>query len=234
MVPDRLAENLAEVRGRIDMAAARSARTADAVRLVAITKYASSGIAAKLVECGCLDLGESRPQELWRKADALGSAPIRWHLVGHLQRNKIDRTLPVVSCIHSVDSWRLLQAMDSRASALGLQHVPSLLEINISGERAKQGLAPDEAPRIIAQAAAMTHVRIQGLMGMAGLYSDRDQVRREFRSLRELRDRLRPECSPRVSMDELSMGMSADFELAVEEGATMVRVGSALFEGVVA
>jgi len=227
----RLADNLAEVRGRIAAAARRGSRRADDVTLVAVTKSVSAAIVRALVMLGCRDLGESRPQELWAKAEALADLPVRWHFIGHLQRNKVERTLPLVSLVHSADSLRVVAAIDQTAAAMG-RIVPLLLEVNISGEQSKHGFAPDALTQCLSEAAALPNVQIRGLMGMAGLAGGLEQARRDFRALRELRDRLRKLETPGVSLDELSMGMSGDFEVAVEEGATLVRVGSALFEGV--
>jgi pyridoxal phosphate enzyme (YggS family) len=226
----RLAENLAAVRGRIAAAAAESGRTADSVRLVAVTKYVDVTLAAALVDAGCHDLGESRPQEMWRKAAALPNET-RWHLIGHLQRNKIRRTLPLVHLLHSVDSPRLLDALDAEAALLG-RTVAALVEVNVSGDPSKTGLAPEALDSLLTSAAAKPHVSLQGLMCMAALDGGLDRARRDFAMLRELRDRARANCPPRISLDELSMGMSDDFEAAIAQGATIVRVGSALFEGV--
>ncbi len=224
----RIAENVARVRGRIADAAARSGRPASQITLVAVTKYVSAAMVRPLIAAGCIDLGESRPQQLWEKAAALGDLPVRWHLIGHLQRNKVRRTLPLVTMIHSVDSPRLLAAIEEEPAAT----LPVLLEVNISGETAKQGLAPEAIEPFLAQAAGYRNVAIRGLMGMAGLEGGLATARRDFAALRELRDRLRPRCPAGMTLDELSMGMSGDFEVAIEEGATIVRVGSSLFEGI--
>ncbi|MEN6457693.1 MAG: YggS family pyridoxal phosphate-dependent enzyme [Thermoguttaceae bacterium] len=244
----RIAENVAEVRGRIATAAARSGRAADAVTLVAVTKYVSDEAVRGVVAAGCKELGESRPQQIWQRASDLVGLPIRWHMIGHLQRNKVRRTLPVVSLIHSVDSARLLAAIDEELAHLpaassgegrrpdagdtAIRRQAVLLEVNVSGETAKHGLRPAEVEPLLASLAECRHVGVRGLMCMAGLEGDLDTARREFASLRELRDHLRPRCPPEATLDELSMGMSGDFEVAVEEGATLVRVGSALFEGI--
>ncbi len=226
----RIADNLARVRGQIAEAARRSGRAAEAVRLVAVTKYASDDATRALVAAGGLDLGESRPQSLWQKAAALAGLPIRWHFIGHLQRNKVRRTLPLLSLIHSIDSPRLLGAVDEEASALG-RTVDVLLEVNISGDAAKTGLAVDDVAPLVQTARDYPHVSIRGLMAMASLEGAAAAARRDFAALRMLRDRLNTDAPPGVALDELSMGMSDDFEIAIEEGATIVRVGSALFEG---
>jgi PLP dependent protein len=224
----QLADNLAQIRRRIAEAAARSGRAAESVTLVAVTKSASAAQARELALAGCTDLGEGRPQELWSKAAALSDLPVRWHLIGHLQRNKVERTLPLVSMIHSVDSLRLLQALDAAAESLG-RTTPVLLEVNISGDAAKHGFAPAEMSERLAGISAFTRVQIRGLMAMAGLDGDADRARVDFRNLRQLRDQLR-EFPGGANFSELSMGMSGDFEAAVEEGATIVRIGSALFD----
>ncbi len=225
----RLIENLASIRERIATAAARSGRTAGAVTLVAVTKYVDAPIAAALCDAGCPDLGEARPQQLWAKAEALADRPVRWHLVGHLQRNKIERTLPLVSLIHSADSLRLIVGLDAAAAATG-RTAAILLEVNISGDQAKHGFRPDQIENQLGAIPDLPHIQVRGLMTMAGLEGDA-HPRRDFARLRELRDRLQTLAPPAIVLNELSMGMSGDFEAAIEEGATIVRVGSALFEG---
>ncbi|MCE5267547.1 MAG: alanine racemase, partial [Planctomycetaceae bacterium] len=153
--------------------------------------------------------------------------------------NKVRRTLPLVSMIHSIDSPRLLAAVeeeleDANTGGAAGGALPVLLEVNISGESAKHGFAPDEIEPLLAKLSSYPKVAVRGLMCMAGLEGDLDAARREFAAVRELRDRLRTVSPPNVTLDELSMGMSGDFEVAIEEGSTIVRVGSALFEGVTA
>ncbi len=227
---EKIAENVADIRERIARAAQRSGRAAERIALVAVTKYVSAEMIRPLVAAGCLELGESRPQQFWEKAAALADLPIRWHLIGHLQRNKVRRTLPLVAMIQSVDSQRLLVAIDEEASEM--DPIPILLEVNVSGESAKHGFSPDEIEPLLAELPNHANVSVRGLMCMAGFEGGPDEARRDFATLRQLRDRLRPACPPGVTLDELSMGMSGDFEEAIEEGATIVRVGSALFEGV--
>ncbi|MBI3837068.1 MAG: YggS family pyridoxal phosphate-dependent enzyme [Planctomycetia bacterium] len=227
----RIAENLARVRGRIADAARKSGREPGAITLLAVTKYVPAEIAAALVKAGCTELGESRPQELWSKAAELADPAVRWHLIGHLQRNKIRRTLPLVHLVQSIDSRRLLSALNDDAAELGLRPAV-LLEVNISGEITKTGLPPGELKPLLEKAEKFSHVKICGLMGMASLTGGAAAARRDFAQLRRLRDRLAAICPADVSLSELSMGMSGDFEVAIDEGATIVRVGSALFEGV--
>lgn len=226
----RLRDNLARVRERIAAAARRAGRSPSDVTLVAVTKYADAATARRLALAGCRDLGEARPQELWRKAQALADIGVRWHLVGHLQRNKIARTLPLVWLIHSADSLRLLEALESQAAAAAAP-VNVLLEVNISGEPAKTGLPVDDAGPLVDRLAELPHVEVRGLMTMAAREGDLDAARRDFARLRALRDALCARTGGRLALAELSMGMSGDFEAAIEEGATIVRIGSALFEG---
>jgi len=226
----RLQENLASVRERLAQAANRAGRKAEEITLVGVTKYVEPPLARMLYEAGLGTLGESRPQELWRKAEALADLPIEWHMIGHLQRNKVKRTLPLATLIHSVDNLRLLAEI-SREAVLWERDARVLLEVNVSGDASKHGLKPDEVEPLLPQAAALPRVRVAGLMTMAALSGEWDRARRDFAALRELRDRLEPHCPRGMTLRHLSMGMSGDFEAAIEEGATLVRVGSTLFEG---
>ena len=224
-----IAANVADIRHRIAEAARRSGRSADAVKLIAVTKYAGPDEIRALAAAGCTELGESRPQQLWEHADAIGDLSVRWHMIGHLQRNKVERTLPLVTMVHSVDSVRLAEAIDAAAGASG-RPMPVLLEVNISGEAAKHGFAPTDIEPLFPQLLELKQIEITGLMCIAGLEGGDAAARRDFAALRTLRDRLQAVCPAGVHLNELSMGMSGDFEIAIEEGATMVRVGSALFE----
>ncbi len=227
----QLAENLRTVRSRIDAAARRAGRRGTDVTLVAVTKYVPAELAAALVAEGCLDLGESRPQELWHKAQALSDTPVRWHLIGPLQRNKVRRTLPLLSLIHSGDSLRLLEEIDRHAMGTG-QRIPVLLEVNVSGDQTKHGFRPDELRDLLPVVLGFPRLRIRGMMAMACRAGDLEAARHDFRTLRQLRDDLAAVAPRELSLAELSMGMSSDYEVAVEEGATIVRVGSALYEGI--
>lgn len=228
-----VAERLAEIRERVTEACRQAGRLAADVRIIGVTKYGDIDAAREVLAAGCLDLGESRPQELWRKAEALaGAAPApRWHLIGHLQRNKVRRTLDVVSLIHTLDSRRLLAALNEEAGRQG-RVCEALVEVNLAADPGRTGVSAAEASDLVAAAEACQHVRICGLMGMASVPDGSDaaaQARRQFAQLRELRDRLQRESSAET-LTELSMGMSGDYVEAILEGATMVRIGSALFE----
>jgi pyridoxal phosphate enzyme (YggS family) len=221
--------NLQSVLERIKSAAEKSGRSASSVQLIAITKYVDSDAARQLVLDGCWRLGESRPQDLWQKAQRLSDLNIQWHLVGHLQRNKVKRTIDVAELIHSVDSPRLLMAIDEAARGRS-RTVDVLLEINISGESAKHGLAADQLPGLLDLAAGLANIRVSGLMCMAALGAAEDQTRRQFARLRRLKEQFADRNSQNIQLKELSMGMSGDFEAAIAEGATMVRIGSLLFQ----
>lgn len=176
-------------------------------------------------------MGENFPQELWEKAEVLADLPpeVRWHLIGHLQRNKVKRTLPIARVIHAVDSLRLLRAIDGRG-AEGQEPPMVFLQVNTSDEEAKQGWRGDAILDDAEEIAGCRWIRPAGLMTMAAWGTDAESARPSFTRLREIRDALRDRSG--LELPELSMGMSNDFEAAVEEGATLVRIGSALFEGV--
>lgn len=223
-----LADRVAAVRSRIATACDRAGRDPADVTLVAVTKTVSPRVAAVLPGLGVPDLGENRPQELWRKQAAVPAA--RWHLIGHLQRNKIDRTAPLVTLIHAVDSDRLLEALSGFGSKRGTP-VPVLLEVNCSREESKGGFRPEDVPPLGDRLMSLPGVRVEGLMTMAAHHDDPELCRPTFVELRHLRDELRARTG--LPLPHLSMGMSNDFEVAVEEGATFVRVGTTLFEGLV-
>ena len=222
-----LADNLEQVETRLVEACRRAGRSRADVTLVGVTKSVPASVAAELFALGVRDLGEGRPQELWRKA-ALLPADVRWHLVGHLQRNKIDRTLPLAHRLHSIDSVRLLDALEAMP---GDTKIDVFLEVNCSGEANKQGFAPEAVLGLGDHLRTLSHVRVRGLMTMAAFAEDPEACRPTFRHLRELRDGLRLTAGEAHPLDELSMGMSGDFEIAVEEGATCVRIGTTLFAG---
>ncbi|HOA50763.1 MAG: YggS family pyridoxal phosphate-dependent enzyme [Thermogutta sp.] len=229
-IEDILERNLNAVRHRIAVAATRCGRSPQEITMVAVTKYVDLSIIQGLLRLGQRILGESRPQQLWQRASELREYDIEWHLIGPLQKNKVRKTLPIAAWIHSIDSLGLLEAVDRIAGELGVRP-KLLLEVNVSGHPTKHGFRPEEMPSVIAQCPQYRHVTICGLMAMAGQEGDLEGARRDFRALRELRDQLQELMGEEVTLKELSMGMSGDFEIAIEEGATIVRVGSALYEG---
>lgn len=241
--------NLGQVRERMAAAARQSGRSADAVRLVAVTKYVPLEVIQSLVAAGCHDLGENRPQQLVERAQQLNLPAVRWHLIGHWQRNKVRRTLPAVSLLHAGDRLSLLEEISRERSSgvtcgtasgtvsgtasgvTSAAKLPVLLEINISGDPSKHGFAPSDVEPLLPPISRLAGLEVVGLMAMSGLESDATQARSEFAAVRELAERLQQVAPPGMSFGELSMGMSGDFELAIAEGATLVRIGSALYEG---
>lgn len=213
-----LAERCQRIDERIAAACLRAGRSRCDVTLIAATKLVSVVTARLLPELGVHDLGESRPQELWKKAKALEGLDIRWHMIGHLQRNKIQPTIDFTHLLHSIDNSRLLGELNK----IG-RPVRGLLEVNASREANKHGFAPHDVPGVMASMVNFPNIRIEGLMTMAAYTDDPEQARATFREVRQLRDQF--------SLTHLSMGMSNDFEVAIEEGATFIRLGSTLFEG---
>ena len=217
--------DVAAVRARIAAAAARAGRSAAEVRLVAVTKGHPLERAREAAAAGLADLGESRVQEALAKQAAWQDAPVRWHLVGHLQRNKARQAAGRFALIHSLDSLRLADALEAAAAAAGAVQ-DALVEVNVAREPQKTGATPEEAPALLAHAAGLPHLRVRGLMTIAPYGAAVAEQHRVFRGLRELRDGL---ATSSLDLAVLSMGMSDDFEAAVEEGATMVRLGTILF-----
>ena len=223
-----VAQRLEKVRERITEAALGSGRDPSTVRLVAVTKEVQPERILEAIQAGATDLGENRAQELDTKIAALaGASPLpRWHFIGTLQRNKVKLVAGRVALIHSVDSIELGQAISQRAASEGaVQDV--LVEVNVSGEASKHGVDPGDAWGLVASLAGLPGLRLKGLMTIAPAGSG-VASRGAFSGLRELRDRLQGELGG-GTLDELSMGMTSDFEVAVEEGATIVRVGTAIF-----
>lgn len=212
------------LKSQVDAACERVNRDPAEVTIVAVTKTVSPRVAGLMPRLGLPNLGESRPQELWRKAEAIPNAT--FHLIGHLQRNKLDRTIPLVALMHSADSERMLTALN----AFGIEHarpVHVLLEVNISREEAKGGIAIEDLASLYARFHESPGLSIRGLMGMAAYADNPEAARPAFRILRELRDELQQ--THGKPLRELSMGMSGDFVPAIEEGATLIRPGSLLF-----
>jgi pyridoxal phosphate enzyme (YggS family) len=232
----RIVQNVESVRRRIAMSAAKSGRAENDVRLIAVSKYANigDGVVEALLAAGCCELGEARPQQLLEKAEHYATmptfAPLRWHLIGSLQRNKVRKILPVTALIHSLDSLRLAETIDRIADEEQLPPIHCLLEVAISQDTEKHGIEPEHVLEILDELGAYNNIMVDGLMGMAGLESDEPQIRREFELLRKTAESARErKLPPNVPLSELSMGMSGDFEIAVEEGATLVRIGSVLY-----
>ena len=218
-------ERLLRIQERMAAACARAGRSADSARLLAVSKTHPPETIREAFECGVRAFGESRVQEARAKIPNCPSG-ISWHLVGHLQRNKVKPVVEMFDVIHSVDALRLLETV-ARASAEAGRRLDVLLEVNVSGESAKFGLSPDAIPDLLEGANSLMNVNVVGLMTMPPFAEDVEKARPHFRRLRELRDAWRGKTG--FALDELSMGMTHDFEVAIEEGATWVRIGTALF-----
>jgi len=221
-----LAERLEDVRGRMARAAKRSGRSPEAVTLIAVSKTHPAKVVAEAVAAGLTDFGENRVQEGVAKASDLAltlgpTAPVlgtyRWHLIGHLQTNKVRAALQTFAILHAVDSERLLQAI----SAAATKPTPVMIEVNVAAEPSKYGIAPAHLPVLLERARELPNIEVRGLMTVAPLVSEAEQARGVFAELRKLAEEHR--------LAELSMGMTNDYEVAIEEGATHVRIGRALF-----
>ena len=243
-----LAEKLLEVQDRIASAAQKAKREPTEITLVAVTKTAAPEQVREILQLGIADLGESRVQVLTQRAAQLneflsrrvthggeGAYPekIRWHMIGHLQRNKVKAVLPLVSLIHSVDSLRLAEELDAQAEKLG-RKIALLLQVNASEEPSKFGVAVGAAVHLAEQIDSMPNLQLVGLMTMGPLETPEAKVRQAFARTREIFEEMRWHKIGGANLRHLSMGMSDDFELAIAEGSTMVRIGSALFGGKVA
>jgi pyridoxal phosphate enzyme (YggS family) len=222
-----ISDNIRTVTARIVDAAKRVGRDPASVRLVVVTKTIDDARIREALAAGAIVLGENRVQEAKEKIEKLGN-PASWHLVGHLQTNKARHAVNYFELIHSVDSLELAKEIDKQAAKTGkVQNI--LVEVNIGGEVSKAGMTVRNAPVLVREAAKLGHIAIQGLMTMPPYSENPEDSRPYFRVLKELADSITHENIPGVSMQELSMGMSGDFEIAIEEGATIVRVGTAIF-----
>jgi len=221
-----IADNVQAVRTRIEAACDRAFRDPADVRLVAVTKAVDAAGIVEAIEAGIDCIGENRIQEAARKFDGL--PPVERHLVGHLQTNKVKRALELFDVIQSIDSARLAREVSIRSEADG-HRTPVLVEVNTSGEESKYGLDPDETLAAIEEMADLGGIEVVGLMTIGAFLPDPEDVRPCFQRLRAIRDEIEDRVIPGVRMEHLSMGMTNDFEVAIEEGATIVRVGRAIF-----
>jgi PLP dependent protein len=226
-----ISENLARVRERIEAAARTAGRRPEDVTLMAVSKTFSPGRVREAYDAGLRIFGENRVQEFAGKIDALRDLrDAEWHLIGHLQTNKAAKTVELFNAVDSVDSLRLAQKLNASAGQLG-KKLAVLIEINVGGETAKSGVAPDsrELEDLLLAAQELRQLEFRGLMTIPPFTDDPQQARPYFRKLRELRDQIAVRRLPAIDMNVLSMGMSHDFEIAIEEGSTCVRVGTAIF-----
>jgi len=219
--------NIERIRNRIAGAALRSRRNVSDIRLMAVTKTVDDDRIMSAIDAGVDIIGESYVQEAKRKIEKMGK-PLEWHMIGYLQSNKAKYAVRLFDMIHSVNRMDLALELDRRAGLAGCR-MKILVEVNTSGEKSKSGVDHPEAIQLIKEIASLEHLTIRGLMTMPPWFDDPEDARPYFATLRHLRDRVMEEQIPGVEMIELSMGMSGDFEVAVEEGATIVRVGRSIF-----
>jgi len=220
-------DNVKRTRKDIEKAALKSGRRASDVRLMAVTKTVDDDRVMEAIEAGVDIIGENYVQEARRKIEKMGKT-LEWHMIGHLQSNKAKYAVRLFDMIHSVDRLNLAKELDKRSGIVG-RIIRILIEVNVSGEETKDGVGSEDAISLVREVSALENLSIQGLMTMPPWFDDPEDARPYFFSLRELRDSIIEENIPNIEMSELSMGMSGDYEVAVEEGATIVRVGRAIF-----
>ena len=220
-------ENLREVEEKIAKACERAGRDKSEVTLIAVSKTKPVEAIREAMEYGAVNFGENKVQEIVDKWETI-SEPLNWHMIGHLQRNKVKYIVDKVVLIHSVDSLRLAEQIDEEAKKKQVI-VPILIEVNVAGEESKFGVRPEDTIKLVEQIALLTNVKIMGLMTIAPFVSNPEENRVHFRNLRKLNIDIKSKNIDNVCMDVLSMGMTGDYEVAVEEGATMVRVGTGIF-----
>ena len=226
-----IAENISHVHDRIAVAARRAGRNPQEIALLAVSKTFPAGHIRQAYEAGMRIFGENRVQEFATKAEAVRELrEAQWHMIGHLQTNKAAKAVELFSAVDSVDSLKLAEKLNVAAQKIG-KKLAVLIELNLGGEEAKSGIAPDkpELEQILEAAPQLEHLAIHGLMTIPPITEDPQQARPYFRKLRELRDKIGARKLPGINMDTLSMGMSHDFEVAIDEGSTCVRVGTAIF-----
>jgi pyridoxal phosphate enzyme (YggS family) len=220
---------LGEVRGRIAAAARRSQRDLEDITLVAVSKTHPAEVVAQASSFGITDFGENRVQEAETKIGGLAQTNIRWHLIGHLQANKVRRAVKLFDVIHSLESAELARRLERSCLELGRENLPVLIQVDLAGEATKSGATVAALPELVKVVNGCSHLSLTGLMVLPPFFDDPETVRPFFRRLRELRDELQAAGQFGKERGELSMGMTHDFEVAVEEGATMLRVGTAIF-----
>jgi hypothetical protein len=221
-------DNLQRVGQRIETAAVHCGRDPQSVRLVAVSKTVAAERVREVVNAGATILGENYVQEARDKIESLADCDVAWHFIGHLQSNKAKYAVKLFDLIHSVDSLKLAREIDKQASKIDKVQ-PILVQVNIAEEATKSGITEDETPDLVREISRLENVALKGLMTMPPYFNAPEKVRPFFKALRQLRDRIQATAIPGVSLDELSMGMTGDFESAIEEGATLVRIGTAIF-----
>lgn len=226
---EELRERLQEVRRRIALSAQSSGRDADSVTLIAVSKTHPQELISLAIQAGVTDLGENRVQEAEGKIQGVGQEAARWHLIGHLQSNKARRAVQLFDLIHTLDSKELAVRLNRLCEDVGRPLLPVMIQVDLGGEETKTGVDESELSELVEQVWACERLSLKGFMTLPPFFEDAEHVRPFFRRLRELRDQYLAQGAFADSKGELSMGMSHDFEVAVEEGATMVRVGTAIF-----
>lgn len=226
-----IAKNLADVKRRIKSARSRSRHKQNSVELVISTKYVEADIIRLLYELGITCVGENRLQDTERKLITLSNMDLQWHMFGHVQRNKVKKAIRIFDLIHSVENVRLAEEINKESLKLS-KKTRILVEVNISGEESKYGLAPDDVIPFMHELSKMEGISVEGLMTMAPIVDDPEECRPIFRGLWEQSERIKEENIYGIKMNILSMGMTQDFEVAIEEGANLVRIGSAVFKGI--
>jgi pyridoxal phosphate enzyme (YggS family) len=226
---DDLRLRLQEVRSRIEMAARRSHRDAAGIRLVAVSKTHPADVVRAAIDAGAADLGENRVQEAESKITEIGRARARWHLIGHLQSNKARRAVQLFDVIHSVDSASLARKLEHACAEENRDVLPVLIQVDLGHEVTKSGVDENELSAIVDEVTKCKRLQLAGLMTLPPFFEDAELARPYFARLRELRDELRARGNFGNAEGELSVGMTHDYEVAIEEGATMVRVGTAIF-----
>ncbi|HEU0000993.1 MAG TPA: YggS family pyridoxal phosphate-dependent enzyme [Ktedonobacteraceae bacterium] len=224
---EQLADNLEYVRGAIAQAAERANRDAQDVTLIAVSKTVTLDLVRIAYNLGVTDFGENRVQDALPKIAEFHPPELRWHMIGHLQSNKVSKVVGAFASVQSMDNLHLAQALERHADKQGMV-LPVLLQVNVSGEASKEGMSAAETPELARQIVALSHLRVEGLMTIAPLVQNPEETRPVFRQLRLLRDHLRNEI-PQCEWQHLSMGMTDDYRVAIEEGATIVRIGRAIF-----
>ncbi len=220
-------DNIAEINRRIEAAAVKSGRTREDVTFIVVSKTIDVPRIKEAVEAGEINLGENKVQEIMDKYEDMGDG-VKWHLIGHLQTNKVKYIIDKVELIHSVDSVKLAEEISKRAVQKGID-ARILLEINIAGEESKFGLKPEDTEHVVREIAKLSNISIKGLMTVAPFVENSEENRIYFRRMKELLVDINSKNIDNVNMDTLSMGMTGDYEVAVEEGATMVRIGTGVF-----
>lgn len=228
-------DNWLRVSDQVAEACAECARDPSTVKIVGVAKYVDAALTAQLVEAGCSIIGENRPQLLWEKHQWFLDQSLKmpqWHMIGHMQRNKLRRTLPMLSMLQSVDNWRLAEELSGEAIRAD-RKISFLVDVNLTQDTTKTGIMRDELLRVSEQLVQLPNLTWRGLMAMSSLEADSATISNEFSQVRELRDQLQQRLGDSVDLSELSMGMSGDYRQAIEQGSTCVRIGTSLWVGVI-